>query len=406
LTFDGQTVFSTTANFTSWPSSKSVSGSKSVTKTHSAQSKTLAFHGASTAISVPAKASYAVSFNANSGSAAPSQQTKWYNETLTISSSKPTKDGYTFMGWATSVANASAGTVNYASGASYSVNAALSLYAVWELAYAKPTISSVSIERCNQNGDADDDGTYAKVSFKWSVYTSSASQYYGGSDSPYASNAPVCTVRVDSDEVTPTLTTSPTEPIIIGNGSYDTDTEYNVTITLSDTQTIKSDKSTTESGKLTTAKFPMDFNRDGTAVGLLCTAPDNTNGIYLGDDVHIYGNVDLESGAEYRINGKSITSQPIKVEQYEWVASPAKNERTLLIPNANPSNSSNSGSEPSSSEYTFFCWVQFKTTGWVGSIYSAQPLQRTTNVWTASSKAATTGVSVIGVALYVRNDLL
>ena len=99
-------------------------------------------------------------------------------------------------------------------------------------------------------------------------------------------------------------------------------------------------------------------------------------------------------------------NQPIKAVQYEWVVSPAKNERTLLIPNANPSNSSNSGSEPSSSEYTFFCWVQFITTGWVGSIYSAQPLQRTTNVWTASSKAATTGVSVIGVALYVRNDLL
>lgn len=98
--------------------------------------------------------------------------------------------------------------------------------------------------------------------------------------------------------------------------------------------------------------------------------------------------------------------QPIKVVQYEWVVSPAKNERTLLIPNANPSNSSNSGSEPSSSEYTFFCWVQFITTGWVGSIYSTQPLQRTTDVWTASSKGTTTGVSVYGIALYVRNDLL
>lgn len=114
----------------------------------------------------------------------------------------------------------------------------------------------------------------------------------------------------------------------------------------------------------------------------------------------------ISSGAEYRINGKSITSQPIKAVQYGWVVSPAKNERTLLISNASPSNSANPSSEPSSSEYTFFCWVQFITTGWVGSIYSAQPLQRTTNVWTASSKAATTGVSVIGVALYVRNDLL
>lgn len=98
--------------------------------------------------------------------------------------------------------------------------------------------------------------------------------------------------------------------------------------------------------------------------------------------------------------------QPIKVVRYGWVASSAYSERTLLISNASPANSSDPSAEPSSSDYTFFCWLMFTTNGWVGSIYPAQALSRTTNVWTASSKGATTGVSVYGTALYIRNDLL
>lgn len=79
-------------------------------------------------ISVPAKSSYTVSYNANGGSGAPSNQTKWYGENLTLSSTKPTKSGYEFVGWATL---SSATSVNYASGSTYTGNAALTLYAVW-----------------------------------------------------------------------------------------------------------------------------------------------------------------------------------------------------------------------------------------------------------------------------------
>jgi uncharacterized repeat protein (TIGR02543 family) len=79
-------------------------------------------------VTVPAKTSYTVSYNANGGSNAPSSQTKWYNETLTLTSSTPTRTNYRFKGWSTS----SSGSVNYASGASYTTNSALTLYAVWE----------------------------------------------------------------------------------------------------------------------------------------------------------------------------------------------------------------------------------------------------------------------------------
>lgn len=90
-------------------------------------------------VSISAKTSYAVSYNANGGSGAPSGQTKWHGETLTLSSTKPTRANYTFKGWATS---ASSSTVAYAAGASYTGNAALNLYAVWERAYTAPTAPS------------------------------------------------------------------------------------------------------------------------------------------------------------------------------------------------------------------------------------------------------------------------
>ena len=85
---------------------------------------------ARTTVTVPAKPSYAVSFNANGGSGAPSGQTKWYGETLTLSSTKPTRTGYTFKNWNT---KADGSGTSYAAGASYKANAALALYAQWTI---------------------------------------------------------------------------------------------------------------------------------------------------------------------------------------------------------------------------------------------------------------------------------
>ena len=133
------------------------SGSISITKTHQSQSVTLSLrfnyvgqivvssssggfydsygntgepvYGTYT-FTVPAKTHYTVSFNANSGSGAPSAQTKWHGETLTLSSTKPTRTGYTFLGWSTS---STATSATYAAGGSYTANAAAVLYAVWRI---------------------------------------------------------------------------------------------------------------------------------------------------------------------------------------------------------------------------------------------------------------------------------
>ena len=75
-----------------------------------------------------APTSYTVSYDANGGSGAPSSQTKTKDVTLTLSSTKPTRSGYTFLGWATS---ASATSASYQPGGSYTANASVTLYAVW-----------------------------------------------------------------------------------------------------------------------------------------------------------------------------------------------------------------------------------------------------------------------------------
>ena len=71
---------------------------------------------------------YTVSYNANGGSGAPANQIKTYGVDLTLSSAKPTRTGYTFVKWNTKADGSGA---NYNSGAKYTGNANLNLYAQW-----------------------------------------------------------------------------------------------------------------------------------------------------------------------------------------------------------------------------------------------------------------------------------
>ena len=72
---------------------------------------------------------YIVNYNANGGSGAPSSQTKYYDMTLTLSSTIPTRPGYTFMGWAT---DSNATVAIYQPGDSLIDNSDITLYAVWK----------------------------------------------------------------------------------------------------------------------------------------------------------------------------------------------------------------------------------------------------------------------------------
>lgn len=91
---------------------------------------TVAYSGAKfTGNATMSWSTYTVSYNANGGSNPPSSQTKTYGTTLTLSSTKPTRTGYTFSKWNTK--SDGSGT-NYNSGASYTSNSAVTLYAQWE----------------------------------------------------------------------------------------------------------------------------------------------------------------------------------------------------------------------------------------------------------------------------------
>ena len=73
--------------------------------------------------------SYTVTYNANGGSGAPASQTAISGINLTLSSTVPTRSGYTFLGWST---DSNATTATYAKGATYTANKSVTLYAVWE----------------------------------------------------------------------------------------------------------------------------------------------------------------------------------------------------------------------------------------------------------------------------------
>ena len=73
--------------------------------------------------------SYTISYNANGGSGAPGSQTKTHGTDLTLSSTKPTRNGYKFSKWTTG--KDGSGT-SYAPGATYSTDANLTLYAIWK----------------------------------------------------------------------------------------------------------------------------------------------------------------------------------------------------------------------------------------------------------------------------------
>lgn len=188
---------------------------------------------------------YTVSYNANGGSGAPGNQTKTYGVALTLSSTKPTRTNYNFKGWGTS---ASATTVSYAAGASYTSNAAITLYAIWELAYTKPRVTELSIVRCDSSGSIDDNGTYALVSFDWAS-DKTVSSIVAKFES---SGSAVTTYTISASG------TSGHVSQVLSDGSLSTEATYSVTITVTDTT-----DSTYVFGTLAGTKFVIDFMAGG-----------------------------------------------------------------------------------------------------------------------------------------------
>ena len=189
--------------------------------------------------------SYTISYNANGGSGAPSSQTKWHTTNLTLSSTKPTRTGYTFQGWSTS---SSATSASYSAGGTFTTNASTTLYAVW--AKNKYTISF------NANGGSGAPSSQTKTygldltlsstkptrsgyTFKgWGTSSSSTTASYqpGGK---YTSNSSATLYAVWESNAPTTYTVSYNANGGSGSPSSQTKT-HGVTLTLSSTKPTRS----------------------------------------------------------------------------------------------------------------------------------------------------------------------
>lgn len=192
---------------------------------------------------------YVVTYNANGGSGAPSAQTKTYGKTLTLSSTKPTRTNYLFKGWGTS---ASSTTVSYQPGASYTNNANITLYAVWELNYAIPRITNFFVVRCTSDGATDDTGTYAMVHFNW------------------ACDKTVSSIKIEWKLTSETSWTSVSVSAsgtssevfqVVGSGGLNTESTYNFKVTVTD-----GGGSFSMSSSLGGTKYPIDILYGGKGV--------------------------------------------------------------------------------------------------------------------------------------------
>ena len=100
---------------------------------------------------------YTVSYDANGGDGAPESQTKKYSEALTLSSTVPTRTGFSFLGWSNS---STASTAEYVAGGSYSSNADANLFAVWKEKLYTITYNSNGGSGAPENGTKAYGATY------------------------------------------------------------------------------------------------------------------------------------------------------------------------------------------------------------------------------------------------------
>lgn len=92
---------------------------------------------------------YTLTYNANGGSNAPSSQRVKANTNFYLSSSKPTRSGYTFLAWSTSKTATSA---SYAPGKGVKINSNITLYAIWKKnATVNPTSVSLNYSSYTMN---------------------------------------------------------------------------------------------------------------------------------------------------------------------------------------------------------------------------------------------------------------
>ena len=213
------------------------------------------------------KRTYTVSYNANGGTGAPASQTKTYGVDLTLSSTVPTRAAYAFKGWA----KTSTGVVAYPAGGTYKDNAAVTLYAVWEL-LGNVKIESHSAFRCDSSGNAADEGTWGKFTCTYvlsgpGLNEGSVTARYRASDvSTWTNIANTDISHGNHSKPASTPSLSVNVSCLISNISQDK--SYIIELTVTDSY----GNTAIASDYVSQAYFTMDFLAGGKGIGIGTTA--------------------------------------------------------------------------------------------------------------------------------------
>ena len=167
---------------------------------------------------------YTVSYDANGGFGAPGSQTKTHGQDLTLSTVVPTRTNYNFKGWGTS---ASATSATYSAGGTYSTDEAITLYAVWELAYVPPRITSFIANRVNGDGLEADDGTFCACSFVWRTDKESA-------NAAFSYKRKTDSVWIPDKTISLNATGGAIREEILNYSNFNADYSYDIKVTVSD----------------------------------------------------------------------------------------------------------------------------------------------------------------------------
>ena len=199
---------------------------------------------------------YSVTYNANGGSGAPAAQTKTYGQSLTLSSTVPTRTNHSFVGWGTS---ASSTTAAYDPGGSYTKNASVVLYAVWKSNYTAPRIENLAADRCNGTQVITEEGESALISFDWACDKTVTSIVISWAENGSATAA-------GSYNVTATGTSGSVLQVV-GSDAIVLEKTYIFTVTVTD-----SGGSTTQTMAVYPPSFAIDILAEGKGIAFGCPA--------------------------------------------------------------------------------------------------------------------------------------
>lgn len=244
-------------------------------------------------LTIPALKSYTVSYNANGGTGAPSSQTKYYGKTITLSSTVPTRTGYTFEGWATTAD----GVAVYQPSGAYTANSGATLYAVWKWRYDPATITNLVATRYVLVDDVyveSDTGDVARVRFNWTKSVDGTtvlqpSAIKVGIKLTTASSYTWATVQNITDNYIDGFYT---------NVNLSADNAYDVRVKIEHTE----QPDVTADTYISESFFVWDVNADGTAISFGKSAKDDETGYRFADDIMTDGNMeasgDITAGGE------------------------------------------------------------------------------------------------------------